>query len=181
MTRVLLRRYLRGEIGEEEWEFRKTEPMVSAGPLNIRHMLDEDWFKAGGMDNVCVSIGFFAFSLPFMPLGKAAKIKPGMPMPPFEDILSTKRFLHRAKRVKVQATQYIKHPLFMEINAAGAPGRIQRVRSAALQWRSAQRPPNGLSDMQVSPQEQAANGLVFCNGGSSMGNVGFRVPNTEKK
>ncbi|KAF9562551.1 hypothetical protein CPC08DRAFT_687538 [Agrocybe pediades] len=176
LTRVLLRRYLRNEIGKEEWQWRKREPMVSAGPLNLRPMLDPEWQKAGGLNNVCVSIGFFAFSLPFMPLGKATNIKPGMQMPPFEDLLSAKRFMHRAKDVKIQAAKFIKNPLFMEINSISAPGRIQRVQSAGIPWRNGIKAPKGLTDRLLSPQEQAANGLVFCNGGSSMGNVDLLLP-----
>ncbi|KAF8965262.1 hypothetical protein BDZ97DRAFT_1812891 [Flammula alnicola] len=101
LTRLLLRRYLRGDMNEEEWEFRKREPMSSAGPLNLRPFLHEEWIAAGG---------------------------------------ST---------------------------------MVERVRGVGLQWRNEKGPPKDFSEKPFSPVEQAAAGLVFCNGGSSMGNVGF--------
>lgn len=36
LTRLLCRRYIKGDIDAEEWEFRKREPMMSAGPSNLR-------------------------------------------------------------------------------------------------------------------------------------------------
>lgn len=48
MARVLCQRYLQGKMSQEEWEFRKAEPMINAGPLNLRPFLDSEWFKNGG-------------------------------------------------------------------------------------------------------------------------------------
>lgn len=171
LTRVLLRRYLRGDINEAEWEFRKREPMSSAGPLNLRPFLDQGWIEAGGLTNVCLAIGFFTFSLPFMPLGSAAHLRPGQDVPSFGCLLSEKRFLLRSKSVHVQATNYTKHPLFLEFAEIYFPARIQRAKGSGLQWRTKSGSPKNIDDRLLSPMEQALTGLVNCNGGSSMGNV----------
>ncbi|KAH9484367.1 hypothetical protein JR316_0003848 [Psilocybe cubensis] len=176
LTRVLVRRYLRGEIDEEEWQFRIREPMTSAGPLNLRPFLDKDWYEAGGSSNVCVSIGFFYFALPTMPLG-TTRLRPGMNMPHFGDLLSKKRFLFRCKQVREQSIEITKHPLFLEFQEVGAPARIQRNKIAARQWLGGG-PPKTLSNKPMSPMEQATAGLVFCNGGSSMGNTDKLLPRT---
>ncbi|KDR81680.1 hypothetical protein GALMADRAFT_239796 [Galerina marginata CBS 339.88] len=176
LTRVLLRRYLRGELDEEEWNFRKSEPMSSAGPLNLRPLLDKEWIQAGGLSNVCLSIGFYTFSLPFMPLGSASRLRPGVEMPSLESLLSKKRFLLRSKSVKDQAEKYLRHPLFMEFAATSSPARVQSTKVVGVHWRNYKAPPKHLSDKPMSLMEQASAGLVLGNGGSSMGNVDFLLP-----
>ena len=42
MTRVLYRRYLRGDISEEEWAYRKRQPHFCSRPLNLRPYLDKE-------------------------------------------------------------------------------------------------------------------------------------------
>ena len=171
LTRVLLRRYLRGEIDEEEWQFRKREPMSSAGPLNLRPFLDREWLEQGGLTNVSAVISFYFFYLPFMPLGSASNIRPGEEMPDFDSLLSKKRFLLRSKSMQAQAANYTKHPLFLELAEVRFPGRIQRAKSIGLQWRKEKRPPANLTQDLLSPVQEASSALVDCNGGSSMGNV----------
>lgn len=63
LTRVLCRRYLRGDISEEEWEFRKKEPMFTAGPINLRPYLDKNWLEQGGISNVSLAINFYRYPL----------------------------------------------------------------------------------------------------------------------
>jgi hypothetical protein len=48
LSRVLHRRYLRGEIAEEDWQYRLRQPTHTGGPLNLRPLLDKDWVAAGG-------------------------------------------------------------------------------------------------------------------------------------
>jgi hypothetical protein len=48
LSRVLHRRYLRGEITEEDWQHRLRQPTHTGGPLNLRPLLSEDWVAAGG-------------------------------------------------------------------------------------------------------------------------------------
>ncbi|KAF8163367.1 hypothetical protein B0H34DRAFT_320922 [Crassisporium funariophilum] len=176
LTRVLIRRYLRGEISEEEWEFRKKEPMLTAGPLNLRPFLDKDWLEQGGTTNVSLSISFFMYSMPFMPLGSSAHLRPGMDVPSYDTLLSKNRFLFRSHSLRAKATQYIRHPLFIELAEAQTPRRLDRLRGAGLQWRKEKRAPQHLSAKLLSPMEQATEGLVLANGGSSIGNMDHLVP-----
>lgn len=75
MTRVLCRRYLRGEIGEKEWEYRKRQPMHIWGPLNLRPYMDQQWYKNGGAGEVGLNVGYLHCILPFMPLGSSGEIR----------------------------------------------------------------------------------------------------------
>ncbi|KJA27097.1 hypothetical protein HYPSUDRAFT_35660 [Hypholoma sublateritium FD-334 SS-4] len=171
VTRLLLRRYLRGEISEEEWEFRKREPMSSAGPMNLRSFQDKAWHDAGGAKHVCVSIGFFYFALPIMPLGAASSFRPGAELPAFETLLSRKRFWLRSRSVRSQADRFIRNPLLLELGSIALPARVERARSVGLQWRKEKGSLTGVTNTILSPMEQASTSFIFCNGGSSMGNV----------
>ncbi|CAA7267551.1 unnamed protein product [Cyclocybe aegerita] len=177
-ARTLLRRYLRGDIKEGEWEFRTKEPMFSAGPLNMRPFLDKSWIDAGGFFSVCVSIGFFFYLLPFMPLGAGAKLRPGPgpQLPTFEEQLSSQRFFLRSRSIRKQADNYFRHPLFVELGEVNLPHRIARIQPVAVQWRRDGLPPHILDDRPLSPKEQAATGFILGNGGSSMGNVDLLLP-----
>ena len=145
--------------------------MTSAGPMNLRPFQDKAWLDAGGGKHVCVSIGFFFFALPTMPLGAASSLRPGADVPPFETLLSRKRFWLRSRLIRTQADKFIRNPLLVELGSIMLPGRVERARSVALQWRKEKGAPAGLTDTVLSPMEQASAGVVFCNGGSSLGNV----------
>ena len=191
MTRVLYRRYLRGEISEEEWAYRKRQPHISGGPLNLRPYLDKSWFERGGGGEFMVSISLFFYQLPFMTLGAAAErdqhhehsslervLSDGAP--PFSDLLTFDRFLHRAMLVKKQATAFFSHPLFFEILRAANLFRAKRARGVALQWMKRAETANGdgtpvnwdkdevLSIMDIP--------VVWAHGGSSTGNVRLVFP-----
>ncbi len=118
LTRLLCRRYLRGEISAEEWEFRKREPMTTVGPLSSRPFLDKKWYKQGGAVNFCLAVGAFSCALPFMPLGKASRLVPGDEVPGYKDFLSLGRFVLRSKMVQKQMEKQIRHPLFLDIGSA---------------------------------------------------------------
>ena len=180
-ARLLLRRYLRGEIDEAEWEFRKKEPMYSAGPINLRTFLDQEWLDAGGMDHACLAIGFYFYSISFLPLGSAAKLQPGMALPAVGDLLTRGRFFYRAKLVQKQGRAFMGNPLFLEVgnSAFSQRRRVERAKATALEWRERNGPPIALSDRSLTPMEQAF-GLVFCNGGSSMGNVSCYLVHAQK-
>ncbi|KAF8201727.1 hypothetical protein BJ912DRAFT_514561 [Pholiota molesta] len=175
-ARLLLKRYLRGEISEEEWEFRKKEPMSSVGPLNLRPFLDKEWIEAGGFSHVCVSIGFFFYSLPMMPLGASARLRPGAEVPPFDAMLSKNRFLLRSRLIKKQSNNTFKHPLFLELGSVSRPARLAFHKRKAFQWRTERGPPKDFTAKTFSPLEEAARGPVFNNGGSSMGNIDLLLP-----
>jgi hypothetical protein len=172
-ARLLLKLYLEGKIDEDEWDFRKKEPMYTYGPVNVRPLLDPEWLAAGGIDNVCLAVGFFDYSLSFLPLGEAAELKPGMGLPEVGDLLPRKRFFYRAKLVQKQANSLLGSPLFLEIGDSSMSQQrgVESARDRALQWKASMTGgPDALSDRVLTPKERAV-GFVACNGGSSMGNV----------
>ncbi|PPR03611.1 hypothetical protein CVT24_007727 [Panaeolus cyanescens] len=171
ITRVLLRKYLEGKIDRDEWEFRQREFMISGGPINLRPFLDRKWLKQGGVDNVSLAISFYIYRLPFMPLGRARNLTPGMVLPPFADLLSIPRFFHRCEVIKKQADALMKHPLFIELGSEGSPRSVERMRSIGEEWQGHQTGRLQTETMKLNPQEQASRHLVFGTGGSSMGNV----------
>ncbi|KAF8553902.1 hypothetical protein OG21DRAFT_1173840 [Imleria badia] len=137
MTRVLYRRYLRGDISEEEWAYRKTQPCIGGGPFSLRPYLDTAWFQSGGGGEHMMSIGIFPFQLPFMTLGETTKqhqrvLSSGAP--PFPDLLTFNRFLHRTGLVKRQVTAFFNHPLFFDIVRATCQADIEQTRLDTLRW-----------------------------------------------
>jgi len=170
-ARLLLGNYLQWEIDEDEWDFRKKEPMYSIGPVNLRPLLEPGWLSAGGSENICVAIGFYNYSIPFLPLGQAAELKPGMPLPEVGNLLTRERFFYRAKLVQKQAKALLKSPLTLEIGDFELHQYMREQKEAISQQR-ARTGTTGipLSDRTMTPMEQAA-GFVALNGGSSIGNV----------
>ncbi|KAK2466855.1 hypothetical protein APHAL10511_001113 [Amanita phalloides] len=169
LTRLLCRWYTQGKISVEEWEFRKKEPMPTAGPLNLRPFLDRGWHDSGGANNICLNIGFFFYRLPFMPLGAASRISPGDRVPSYSELLSPGRFSLRSKSLRKQATQYIYHPLFGEIGSARMPKRLKSGREIALTWAEERSRCHNIAPIPAS--EQSGGGFVISHGGSSLGNV----------
>lgn len=190
MTRVLYRRYLRGEISEEEWAYRKRQPHISGGPLNLRPYLDKTWFDGGGGGEFMLAIGFFFYQLPFMTLGTTAErhqhrehdrervLSHGAP--PFSDLLTFDRFLHRAGLVKKQATAFFSHPLFFEIVRAAILWRIECTRLGALQWMKHVETGYGNGIHGNSDKEEVLSVMdmpvIWAHGGSSVGDVRFHIP-----
>lgn len=170
LARVLCRRYIRGEINDDEWEYRKKEPMTTGGPLSLRPFLDRGWFERGGASNLSLSIGFFSQTLPFMPLGSASNIKPGDTLPEIDKFLSFPRFLLRCCLIRQQSARLINHPLFLDITTSRSLSNIERLRMVATQWQ-AQR--NETDNNIISTVNQ---GPVWTHGGSSFGNVSIFYP-----
>ncbi|KAG9314804.1 hypothetical protein JVU11DRAFT_3893 [Chiua virens] len=139
-TRVLYRRYLRGEISEQEWTYRKRQPYLTAGPINLRPRLDKTWFDRGGGGEFVLSMGPFFHHLPFMTLGTTApSSRDQNPVlqhgaPPCSDLLTFDRFLHRARLLKKQAATFYNHPLFFEIVCAYARACDTNGLRGALAW-----------------------------------------------
>ena len=177
MTRVLYRRYLRGEISEEEWIYRKRQPHISGGPLSFRPFLDKTWLANGGGGEFMLSLGLFFYELPFMTLGQTAEqqrshlraLSDGAP--PFSDLLTFDRFLHRTGLIKKQAAAFFGHPLFFEIVHAASLQQIEYTRLHALQWmqRIDNHDTHGSSDDEVLTMSDIP--MVWAFGGSSAGNV----------
>lgn len=178
LTRVLCRRWIRGDISPAEWEFRRTQPMYNAGPLNLRPFLDRQWYEQGGAENVAVSIGFFFYTLPFMPLGSASRLAIGDQLPSFEALLSVKRFFYRSRLLRQEAVRLLKHPLFLDLGAARMPARLERISNMAIEWRKSQPSRSDVEDGEISVQGQAQYGPVVAHGGSSFGNVSCTCPTT---
>lgn len=138
LARVLCRRYIRGQISEEEWDYRKRQPMHFTGGLNLRPYQDMDWFQTGGSGDVGINISFFWYTLPFMPLGEmskgdASKLELVDGAPDFQALMSFDRFLLRCANVKAQAQEMFKHPRFVDICTAGHD-RVASTREVALNW-----------------------------------------------
>ncbi|KAF8636658.1 hypothetical protein AX17_003464 [Amanita inopinata Kibby_2008] len=178
LTRVLCRRYIRGEISTEEWEHRKREPMTTGGPLSLRPFLDRQWYDQGGASSVSLCISFFSYQLPFMPLGAASRLAPGDELPAFHDLLSRGRFVHRSNSIRKQAAEFVEHPLFLEIATARLPNRVEKVRETAMAWREAQPRQQDYAPITIPVIDQGREGLVMSHGGSSFGNVDNLLPRT---
>ncbi|KAJ4472090.1 hypothetical protein J3R30DRAFT_3523033 [Lentinula aciculospora] len=202
VTRVLLRRRLRTlfkkqqgmqlstneDVDDDEWTYRRRQPMMTGGPVNLRPYLDQDWYAKGGAGNVCLSISYFFFTLPFMPLGEAGDLADGkfvqgilsndIEMPPFEKMFSRKRFLLRCNSIRKQSSQFFRHPRFLDVHAARIPFRIQRCRTWALVWRKDIARPDVGHDapIPVVKQPEAEGGAVMAHGGSSFGNSDHLIP-----
>ncbi|KAG1742244.1 uncharacterized protein EDB91DRAFT_302935 [Suillus paluster] len=138
LARVLCRRYIRGQISEEDWEYRKRQPMHIFGMLNLRPYQDRDWFETGGLGDNGLNISFFWYTLPFMPLGEMSKgdvsqLELVDGAPDFPALMSFDRFLLRCANVKAQAQRMFDHPWFVDICAAGH-NRVALRREVALKW-----------------------------------------------
>lgn len=122
-----------------------------------------------------LSIGFFFYQLPFMTLGKTTKQHQRVLLdgaPPFSDLLTFDRFLHRAGLVKKQATAFFGHPLFFEIVYAANLARVERTRLGALQW---MRKANSHDTHSNSADDEVLAitdiPMIWAHGGSSVGSV----------
>lgn len=174
MTRVLYRRYLRGEIGDEEWEYRKRQPMHIFGPLNLRPYMDQRWFQNGGLGEVGLNVGYLHCILPFMPLGSSGGIRQfdwADGAPPFSSLLSFKRFLHRTKLLKIQTERFTKHPNFVDIILGSHSHSANRSRDVAMEWINKDKTQSAHSP----PMKWMGNGCsVSTQIGTSVGNVRLR-------
>ncbi|KIJ65776.1 hypothetical protein HYDPIDRAFT_27009 [Hydnomerulius pinastri MD-312] len=180
LARVLCRRYLRGEISEEEWEYRKREPMHFNGPLNLRPYQDQDWFEKGGSGDVGLNISFFQYILPFMPLGAMSRkdagnleLVDGAPL--FQDLMSFDRFLLRCEVVRVQAEKLFNHPRFVDICVAGHGDRLEATKAVGLTWRRMGERVTVDPEAQRSVPVQSL-GPLLTQAGSSLGNMDSMIP-----
>ncbi|KAJ7172399.1 hypothetical protein C8R46DRAFT_147195 [Mycena filopes] len=178
LARVLCRKYLRGEISPEEWAFRKTQPYHTAGPIDLRSLLDKTWYKNGGATNVSLNIGYYFFTLGFASLGPA-NLAPGDSLPAFNDLMSPARFWLRCNRMKKMASVYLNHPLFFEIGQARLAGKIPIQKQVALKW---EKDPEGyvrpgeVESLNLSAIEQVKYGTVMAHGWSSYGDMLKHLP-----
>ncbi|PFH54287.1 hypothetical protein AMATHDRAFT_561 [Amanita thiersii Skay4041] len=168
-ARLLCKRYVAGYIEQDEWDYRRKEPMINGGPLNMRPYLSKS-HDVMGFAGIGVAVCFYVYTLPFMPLGSASHLKPGDPIPSFSELLSFGRFILRAQSIRKQAANYSGHPLFLDMARAQTLHRIDRLKHIALRWRNGIKvTPELMADIPV--REQAHQGYVVAHGGSSFGNM----------
>ena len=180
MTRVLYRRYLRGEISKEEWAYRKRQPHINGGPLNLRRYLDKTWHDKGGGGEFVLCISFFTCRLPFMTLGAGAAMQGNTRIvsdraPPFVDLLTFDRFLYRARLVKEQAKAFFEHPLLLEIVYALHVSLLQGRRLRTLRWMHRADTANCHDAPANSDEDEVLAAVdiptILTHAGSSLGNV----------
>jgi hypothetical protein len=149
--------------------------MHISGPLNLRPYLDKDWVAKGGAGDVFLAISFFFHQLPFMTLGATRGQDPTTlrlvnEAPPFADLLTFDRFLHRANLIKIQAQQYLKHSFFVEIAMGYHVGRTECSRMVSLEWmRSVQEGTEADPGATINLFHDSS--WVSAHGGASMGDV----------
>jgi hypothetical protein len=165
-ARVLHRRYLRGEIGEAEWDLIKKQPFNIHGPLNLRPYLDREWHNKGGSTAVALCISFFSFKLPFMPSNCELPLDNGSPS--FASLLSNARFLLRCRMVQKQSKAFMQHPLFFELAHAILPTNFDARIKAAATWKT-----GGPVGPKVTLPTNIGQDVVFFSGGSNLGNVRY--------
>lgn len=173
MTRVLCRRYVRGEIDQTEWDFRRKEPMTTVCPVNLRPFLEKDWYEQGGASNVSLAVGVNFYTLPFMPLGSATALAPGDLVPTLNQLLSPDRFWSRCESIKKQAIGLFKSAYFFEKIAVSLPVRLNASIERAANWQkgSNENENGGKEENALSAVEQARAGFVVSLGLSTSGNV----------
>ena len=174
-TRVLHRRYLRGEISEEEFKQHCTQPFHSAGPINLRPFLDREWYESGGDEVVMLGINLYIITIPSMPTvpdgwltQHKSELEDGTL--PFPALFSRDRFVRRVQAVKKQFKHTLTHPLLFEIAAAPSLGRVIGAKAAAERWKRHQAR-EGLGETEKPILGSPKPDYIFHNGGSSLGNV----------
>lgn len=165
---------MRGEISEEEWEYRKRQPMLFIGPVNLRPYWNH-WFQNGGSGEVGLNASFYHHVLPFMPLGAMAsknidhlELVDGAPL--FQDLMSFDRFLLRCERMKLENEKLFRNPLFLEICIAAHSDTLEPNAKRAATWRQAGERVVPSAEAQQPIQLQAS-GPVFTQRGASLGDV----------
>ena len=180
-TRVLHRRYLRGEIDEEQWRRYRTQPYHVVGPLNFRPFLDQEWYESGGVEMVMLGISFYAATIPSMPTVSPewlsqhrSELEDGTP--PFSALLSEGRFVRRAQAMKKQYKNILAHPLLFEIGMAHHAQRPLITKTAFDKWKNLQAGEK-LEEIEKPILDLPVNGYLFHNGGVSLGNVSWTICN----
>ena len=174
-SRLLHRRYIRGEIEKEEWEWRRIQPCNTRGPINFRPYLDKDWYASGGSEVVALGVNYFFHTHAFMPTVSDEWIAHNRhtledDTPPFSALLSQGRFVLRSNTIKQQFKKLLAHPLFFEIASARLPTG-QPFRKQAGRFWARIREGGELDEPERQVPSVLTNDVIYHNGGSSMGNV----------
>lgn len=179
-SRLLHRRYIRGEIGKEEWEWRRIQPCNTRGPVNYRPYLDKDWYDNGGSEAVGLFINYFFFTHPFMPsvsdewiANNQHTLEDGAP--PFSALLSQGRFVLRSNIIKQQFKKLLTHPLLLEIASARLPMGMPFRKQAGKLWMRI-REGGELDEPEKHVSSVLTDDVIYHNGGVSMGNIDSMRP-----
>ena len=174
-TRVLHRRYLRGEITEEWWWWYRSQPFYAKGPLNSRPFLDREWYQGGGFEAVMVGISSYFVTLPSIPAVSRewlsqhrSELEDGTP--PFSALLPQDRFVRRAQSWKRQIKDMLTHPLLFEIWMASHAARIPMCKAVIGKWERL-RAGGKLEEVEEPILDFLSEDVRFHNGGSGVGNV----------
>jgi len=179
-SRLLHRRYIRGEIEKGEWEWRRIQPCNTRGPVNYRPYLDKDWYTNGGSEVVALGINYFFHTHPFMPTVSDEWIAHNRHAledgtPPFSALLSHGRFVLRSNTIKRQFKKFLTHPLLFEIACARLPmGQPFRKQAGRFWTRICES--GGLDEPEKPVPSVLTDDLIYHNGGSTMGNVSTAEP-----
>ena len=179
-TRILHRRFLRGDLPPAEWERRRREPMHFGGPINLRPHMDAAWQRAGGATEVALHIDFYECTLPPMPSPFGVRADAGVSRdasgaPPFGALMSPARFFHRAHAFRRQLQRIARCPLIIDVAVARQPFYEHRKLRIYEHW-AAERRGEPLPEIKMEPYWDAAPAdFVPANGLSSVGQVRGRI------
>ena len=172
---MLHRRYLRGEIPAEEWEYRRRQPMHFGGPINLRPYMDEEWQRKGGATEVALAIDYYECTLPFMPTPFGMRKDEGVPRvdgaPPFAVLMSHARFFHRSHLFRAQLQRRVRHPLMLDIALARQPIYNTRKKTNVSHWIAARKGEPLPTYTIPSHWDNVPSDYVPANGLSSVGQV----------
>lgn len=188
-SRLLHRKYIRGEIEKDEWEWRRIQPCNTRGPVNYRPYLDKDWYANGGSEVVALGINYFFHTHPFMPTVSDEWIAHNRHAledgtPPFSTLLSQGRFVLRSNMIKQQFKKLLTHPLRFEIASARLPMGQPLRKQAGRLWMRIHRG-SELDEPETHVPSVLTDELIYHHGGTSMGNVSiiqplvFTIPNDD--
>ncbi|KAH9946117.1 uncharacterized protein BXZ73DRAFT_72957 [Epithele typhae] len=180
ITRMLHRRYLRGDISEEEWEFRRRQPMHFGGPLNLRPYMEPHWLSNGGATEPGLHIDFYEASLPFMPTPFGTRRDEGVPRvdgaPPYSALLSRERFCYRSRMFRQQLQRLVRNPLVIDIAEVRTPLYVLRKKRMAFGWLAEQQG-QPIPEFPLAPHIDAVpSDSVMTMGHSSVGQMSLILP-----
>ncbi|KDQ60978.1 hypothetical protein JAAARDRAFT_569112 [Jaapia argillacea MUCL 33604] len=180
LSRLLHRRYFRGDMSKAEWEYRKRQPTHLRCPMSLRPHLNKQWQDKGGSNGISLTSNALDVSLPFIPSCdaiEASHLVDGAP--PFHSLLSSARFFWRCNLIKEQTSRILRHPLHLESAARIFPLRIDACRASALSWEETQNSGRRLpGDDVLCPLANPVDTVVMAHGGSSIGNLDAVLPRT---
>ena len=175
-ARVLHRRYMRGEISEQEWEHIRKQPTHSRGPLSTRPYLDKDWRSKGGDEEVMVAITYFWCTLPSFPsppgFSKSSVYSFSDGVPSFADLLSHRQFVYRCNMVRNEMKEQVTHPFLMDMSEFHQRDFLDRKRKIYQHWHASLNGETSQNDLRLNGLRE---GLAFTYEWTTVGDVSFHI------